>query len=82
MSLSDSDSSDIERVSSTKSIPECFDVVPVSKEFEFRFFGSDCSKSGTKVIYTLKKSKVLPYSFPTKTKKGKGGCNPAFKSFL
>jgi hypothetical protein len=71
MSESDSDS-EIERCSSVKSIPEVFEKVPANADFNFRFFGSQCSKSGTKLIFPLKVGKELPYLTHTITKKGKG----------
>ena len=71
MSESDSDS-DIERCSSLKSIPEVFDRVPANVDFKFSFFGSQCSKSGTKLIFPLKAGKELPYLTQTITKKGRG----------
>ena len=71
--ISDSES-DIERLSSVKSIPESFETVPLSTDYQFRMFGSGCSKAGTRVSYELKKDKPLPYSAPVATKKGQSNC--------
>ena len=72
MSDSESDDGGIERVESVNSIPETFDVVPNTTEFKFKLFGSQCAKSGTNLVFPLKKGKELPYSTKTITKKGKG----------
>ena len=69
--MCDSDS-EIERVSSEKSTPEWFDAVPFSKDYQLKMFGGGCSKSGTKLIFPLKKDKSLPYTTSTTTKKGRG----------
>ena len=72
MSDTDSDSSEIERVCSLTSAPKSYDYVPETTEFKFKFFGVGCSRSGTKLIFPLKKDKPLPYCTKTLTKKGKG----------
>ena len=72
-SVSDSDSdSVIERVSSVKSTPESFDVVPADKDYQLRLFGSGFSSRGTKLVFHLSKNKELPYVTKTITKKGRG----------
>ena len=69
---SDSDSSP-ERCSSVKSVQELsFDEVPETKCFKMKFFGPDCSKGGTKVLFSLKEGKSLPYTGKIITKKGQG----------
>ena len=70
----DSDSSGgIERVCSVTSLPpKSYDHVPETMEFQFKFFGVGCSRSGTKLIFPLKKDKPLPYLTKTLTKKGRG----------
>ena len=69
---SDSDDSVIERVSSVKSTPESFDVVPAKRDYQLRFLGSGFSSRGTKLIFRLNKDKELPYVTKTITKKGRG----------
>ena len=69
--MSDSES-EIEKCSSIRSAPECFDTVPETKEFKLKFFGNQCSKAGTKISFPLKEGKDLPYHTKTITKKGKG----------
>ena len=69
---SDSDDSVIERVSSVKSTPESFDVVPDNRDYQLRFLGSGFSSRGTKLVFKLNKDKELPYVTKTITKKGRG----------
>ena len=73
MEASDSDSSEVglERCSSVKSIQEVFDVVPDEKEYKFKIFTSGPSNKGTRLVFPLKKGKVLPYDTKTITKKGR-----------
>ena len=70
--MTDSEETDIERCSSIKSAPECFDIVPETIDFKFKFFGNQCSKAGTKIVFPLKEGKELPYHTKTVTKKGTG----------
>ena len=63
--------SEFEVVSSQKD-KESFDFVPSPKEYKFKCFGTECSKSGTRFLFHLKEGKSLPYETFTITKKGKG----------
>ena len=72
MSESDSDSgSCLERVISGTA-PKLFNLVPNTEDFKLKFFGSQCARSGTKLVFQLKEGKPLPYRTTTITKKGKG----------
>ena len=42
--------SDSERVSSVTSPPESYDSVPFSKDYQLKFFGIGCSRSGTNML--------------------------------
>lgn len=65
--MSESESSDVEEVSSQK-IPECHDTVPREIKYSMKFLGSQSSK----FVFTLKQGKALPYETSTITKKGRG----------
>ena len=67
-----SSESDIEVVSSQKSVPVAYESVPETQEFKFRIFGTQCSKNGSKLSFHLKEGKSLPYLTITETKKGRG----------
>ena len=69
--MSDSES-DLERVSSVKSIPESYETVPFPIDFKFKVGIEDIFSSTVKFAFLLKKDKELPYNTTTTTKKGKG----------
>ena len=65
MSLSDSDDSGLERVTSEQGSKVRHDTIPEDTEFRFQIL--DCNGSELKRFkYKLKKGKNLPYSVPLK----------------
>ena len=70
---SDGDDGTPERCSSVRSVQELsFEEVPETKDFKLKFIGPGCSKGGTKIIFTLKEGKKLPYTAKVISKKGLG----------
>ena len=65
--------SDFETAGSIHGSQQAFDKVPETKKYKFKFFGAECTNTGTKLKYEFKAGLDLPYCCKILSKKtGKG----------